>query len=214
MSERDETVLFFKDLYKTLMRMPNEDAGVLMKALFAHANGLDPDDLDKSPIADALYCIVSDQMDRLDEYRSMKAAAGKAGGIKSGETRSKSKQTEANAKQNEADEKQTEPPYPYPYPIPSPNPMPMTDRPGPTVQEVKDYADEEGLVIDAERFVAYYDAKDWKTGTDPIKDWKKVARKWAVTERKEKPPDRKKPGKYAAWLESKDYSELVNGRRA
>ena len=90
----------------------------------------------------------------------------------------------------------------------------MPGKTGPTVQEVKDYADEEGLVIDAERFVAYYDAKDWKTWNDPIKDWKKVARKWAVTERKEKPPDKKKPGKYTAWMESKDYSELVGGRRA
>lgn len=85
---------------------------------------------------------------------------------------------------------------------------------GPSVREVREYAEEEGLVIDAERFVAYYAAKDWKTGTDPIKDWKKVARKWAVTERKEKPPDKKKPGKFSAWLESQDYSNLVNGRRA
>ena len=210
---RDETVLLFKDLYKTLAAISNEDAGALMKALFAHANGLDPGGLDDSPIAAALYIGLSDQMDRIEEYRNSQAAK-----------RIKSEQTETNdnkLEQTETNEEQiTSPspsPSPYPSPYPYPDPSPMTDSPvkaGPSVREVREYAEEEGLVIDAERFVAYYDARDWRTGTDPIKDWKKIARKWAVTERKEKPPDRKKPGKYAAWLESKDYSELVNGRRA
>ena len=206
---RDETVLFFKDIYKTLAAISDADAGALMKALFAHANGLDPEGLDSSPVAAALYIGMSDQMDRIEEYRNGQAAK-----------RIKLEQTETNdnkLEQTETDEEQITSPSPSPSPYPYPDPSPMTDSPvkaGPSVREVREYAEEEGLVIDAERFVAYYDAKDWKTGTDPIKDWKKVARKWAVTERKEKPPDRKKPGKYAAWLESKDYSELVNGRRA
>lgn len=208
---RDETVLLFKDLYKTLSAIPAEDAGILMKALFAHANGLDPDGLDASPIAAALYIGLSDQMDRIEEYRNSQAAKR----TKTEQTVSndnKQEQTETNAEQITSPSPSPSPsPYPYPYP------SPMSDMPGktgPTVQEVKDFADEEGLVIDAERFVAYYDAKDWMTGTDPIKDWKKVARKWAVTERKEKPPDKKKPGKFSAWLESQDYSNLVSGRRA
>lgn len=211
---RDETVLLFKDLYKTLAAISNEDAGALMKALFAHANGLDPGGLDDSPIAAALYIGLSDQMDRIEEYRNSQAAK-----------RIKSEQTETNdnkLEQTETNEEQiTSPsPSPSPSPYPYPDPSPMTDSPGkagPSVREVREYAEEEGLVIDAERFVAYYDARDWRTGTDPIKDWKKIARKWAVTERKEpaKPPDKpKKTGKYMAWLESKDYSELVNGRRA
>lgn len=212
---RDETVLLFKDLYKTLAAISDADAGALMKALFAHANGMDPDGLDDSPIAAALYIGLSDQMDRIEEYRNSQAAK-----------RIKSEQTETNdnkLEQTETNEEQiTSPsPSPYPSPYPYPDPSPMTGqsgqpgKAGPSVREVKEYAEEEGLVIDAERFVAYYDAKDWRTGTDPIKDWKKVARKWALTERKDKPPDKpKKQGKYMAWFESQDYSDMMDGRRA
>ena len=108
---RADTVLFFKDLYKTLKGLPPKDAGILMTALFAVANNEQPD-LKGSKIAEAIYPIAADQMLRLEEYRKTKAAAGRAGGL------SKTKQTEANVKQTEANAKQNEPPYPYPNPYP------------------------------------------------------------------------------------------------
>lgn len=107
---RETTVLFFKDLYRTLQAIPDADAGILMRALFAVANGEAPD-LSGSVIAAGIFPIAADQMKRLEEYRQTKANAGRAGGISSGQTRSKTKQNEANAKQ-------TEPPYPSPYPSP------------------------------------------------------------------------------------------------
>lgn len=107
---REATVLFFKDLYRTLQAIPDADAGILMRALFAVANG-DKPDLSGSVIAAGIFPIAADQMNRLEAYRQTKANAGRAGGINSGQTRSKSKQNEANAKQNE-------PPYPSPYPSP------------------------------------------------------------------------------------------------
>lgn len=107
---REATVLFFKDLYRTLQAIPDADAGILMRALFAVANGEAPD-LSGSVIAAGIFPIAADQMQRLEAYRQTKASAGRAGGISSGQTRSKTKQNEANAKQ-------TEPPYPSPYPSP------------------------------------------------------------------------------------------------
>lgn len=109
---KESTVLMFKDIRRTLEALPDADAGILMKALFAHADGLEPEGLEKSPLASLVYPILEDQMDRLAEYRQAKAEAGRAGGIKSGQVRSKTKQNEANAKQSE-------PPYPSPYPYPS-----------------------------------------------------------------------------------------------
>lgn len=123
MIERESTVLFFKDLYKTLAVLTDEDAGILMKALFAHANGCEPEGLDKSPIASALYIGAADQMDRLEIYRSAKAESGRVGGSKRKQTEangSKVKQTEANGSKPE----RTEPPSPSPYPYPYPNPSP------------------------------------------------------------------------------------------
>lgn len=134
MTNNDTTVLFFKDLYKTLKAMPSDAAGVFMTALFAVANGEEPDL--SNPIAAGAFHLALDQMLRLEEHRKGKSAAGKAGGLKSGEARNETKQneadakqSEANAKQNEADTKQSEPPIPSPYPTPSPDPSPVNKQP-------------------------------------------------------------------------------------
>lgn len=114
MRNPETTVCFFKDIRKTLDAIPDRDAGILMKALFADADG-DVPDLKDSQLANALFPMLADQMRRLDEFRKGKAEAGRIGGIKSGQVRSK---REANVKQNEANVKQNEPPYPSPYPSP------------------------------------------------------------------------------------------------
>lgn len=93
----DSTVCFFKDLYKTLTAISKEDAGILMTALFAEANGEEPD-FCGSVIATALFPMASDQMRRLEDFRRKKA------------NRSKTEQNGANGSKTE----QTVAPYPYP----------------------------------------------------------------------------------------------------
>lgn|GEM_PF-4076589 len=114
MSKTETTICFFKDLRKTLDAISDEDAGILMKALFAVADGDEPE-FHGSKIAQVLFTMAADQTNRLNEYRRVKAESGRMGGIKSGQVRSKN---EANVKQNEANVKQNEPPYPSPYPSP------------------------------------------------------------------------------------------------
>lgn len=97
---REETVLFFKDIYRTLQAIPDADAGILMRALFAIANGEAPD-LSGSVIAAGIFPIAADQMKRLEEYRRKQAAK-----------RNKREQNGTNAEQNGS-------PYPYPYPRPN-----------------------------------------------------------------------------------------------
>lgn len=48
----------------------------------------------------------------------------------------------------------------------------------PTVEQVKEYAAEHGLTLDAEKFVAYYQANGWKVGKNPMKSWTAAARYW------------------------------------
>ena len=48
----------------------------------------------------------------------------------------------------------------------------------PTVQEVRTFVREEGLAIDPEKFVSYYDAVGWRRGKTPITDWRACARSW------------------------------------
>lgn len=104
----ESTVCFFRDLHKTLQALPDVDAGILMKALFAHANGDEPA-LEGSPIAQVLFIGISDQMDRLDAYRRSKSRGGA--------NRSKQEQTGANGCKPEHNG------APYTYPFPYPNPV-------------------------------------------------------------------------------------------
>lgn len=50
----------------------------------------------------------------------------------------------------------------------------------PTADEVRAYAEAQGLAIDAERFVDYYKAQGWKLSNgQAMKDWEATARNWA-----------------------------------
>jgi len=57
----------------------------------------------------------------------------------------------------------------------------------PTREEVKRYCQEQGYPIDWDYFYDYYTGNGWKTGKNPISDWKAVVRNWA---RKEKNHER------------------------
>ena len=103
---REATVLFFKDLYKTLKALPPKDAGILMTALFAVAN-YDSPDLKGSKLAEAVFPIAVDQMNRLEEYRSKQAAK-----------RNKKEQSGTNTEQKRTNAEQNGSPYPYPSPYP------------------------------------------------------------------------------------------------
>lgn len=48
----------------------------------------------------------------------------------------------------------------------------------PALSEVQNYCSERNNGINAERFVDYYEAKGWKIGNSPMKDWKAAVRTW------------------------------------
>lgn len=58
----------------------------------------------------------------------------------------------------------------------------------PTVDDVKDYAWENGYEIDAQRFVDFYASKGWMVGRSKMKDWKAAVRNWAARDKKEALP--------------------------
>lgn len=212
----NDGIIIGREYIRSLRLMPEADLGRLIMAVLDAEVGEEPDLDDAPTMVQIIFPILMASITRVRGVSEKNSTNGQKGGRPKKEKAAVSEEKSGGFEDEKAALSKNEKPIPY-HTIPNdtiPNHDDMPGKTGPTVQEVKDYADEEGLVIDAERFVAYYDAKDWKTGTDPIKDWKKVARKWAVTERKEKPPDKKKPGKFTTWLESQDCSNLVNVRRA
>jgi len=73
----------------------------------------------------------------------------------------------------------------------------------PTVQEIKAYCRERNNNVDAQRFFDFYEAKGWKIGKSPMKDWKAAVRTWERNQTEaEKPKPQQSggaapvPGKY------------------
>lgn len=72
----------------------------------------------------------------------------------------------------------------------------------PSLDEVKAYCKERGNVIDAEYFYDFYQARDWMTGKNKMKDWKAAVRYWERDEKKRKAPNASTPKVY---VERKDF---------
>lgn len=74
---------------------------------------------------------------------------------------------------------------------------PTTITPLPTREEVRRYCQEKGYPIDWEYFYDYYSGNGWKTGKNPISDWKAIVRNWA-----------RKEGRGNERAEKNEFSEL------
>jgi hypothetical protein len=78
----------------------------------------------------------------------------------------------------------------------------------PTIQEIRTFCQENGLFIDVDRFIDYYQSNGWKVGRNKMKDWKATVRNWARDDQKKK--DIVKPSKQviAQQYEQRDYSKV------
>lgn len=124
-----KSMLIMCDDYEMYDQLSDEDAGKVFKALMhKYGAGEEPEEGAMSAFASFAFSVLSKQIDRSSKKYKAKADAGRAGGEKSGEVRSKreaeTKQNEANTKQNESEVKQNELPNPNPNPNPIPIPIP------------------------------------------------------------------------------------------
>ena len=49
----------------------------------------------------------------------------------------------------------------------------------PTIEEVSDYVSRKGYNVDPEAFVAFYESKGWKVGSQPMKSWQGAVVTWS-----------------------------------
>ena len=56
----------------------------------------------------------------------------------------------------------------------------------PTLENVIGYCQENGLKIDAQRFIDFYESKGWMIGKNKMKDWKAAVRNWSRQEQSDK----------------------------
>jgi len=48
----------------------------------------------------------------------------------------------------------------------------------PTVEDIREYCRERGNSVDPQRFFDFYEAKGWRVGNQPMKDWQAAVRTW------------------------------------
>lgn len=53
----------------------------------------------------------------------------------------------------------------------------------PTTDEVQSYISEKGYSVDAEKFVAFYQSKNWMVGKNKMKDWRAAIVTWEKSEK-------------------------------
>lgn len=86
----------------------------------------------------------------------------------------------------------------------APPPFFGSDFKPPSLDEVKAYCEETGLVkMDPEKFLDYYAGRGWSTSSGPVSDWKALARNW---ERREKTD-----GKEKAFTDYDGEEDFLNG---
>lgn len=66
----------------------------------------------------------------------------------------------------------------------------------PTVEEVATYCKERNNNVDPQRFWNFYEAKGWKIGKSPMKDWKACVRTWEKDEQSKPPKKGASASKY------------------
>lgn len=53
----------------------------------------------------------------------------------------------------------------------------------PTIEEVQIYISEKGYSVDAEKFVAFYQSKNWMVGKNKMKDWRAAILTWEKSDK-------------------------------
>lgn len=48
----------------------------------------------------------------------------------------------------------------------------------PTLEEVRQYCNDQSYMVDAEQFIDFYSSKGWVVGKSPMKDWRAAVRNW------------------------------------
>jgi hypothetical protein len=82
----------------------------------------------------------------------------------------------------------------------------------PTAEEVREYCGAQGLTIDAERFVDYYEANGWKVGNQSMKDWRATVRNWARRDRErgyDSPKSAAKPQPSATSFDTDEFFDAA-----
>lgn len=221
MAGKKASFVLYHDLRAPLALLSDEQRGKLFLALFDYSiDGVVPE-FDEGTTTMA-FAFVRNALDRDSAAWAAKsekrAEAGRKGG-KQTQAKRASASFARNGKQSKAI--QAVPvldPVPVPVPVPVLDPEPAHDSNNagkprtrtkfvpPSVEDVRNYAADNGLSVDAGAFVDYYTARGWTIGRSGtrMRDWQAAVRNWSRRDAEQGKPahDRNaipSPDEYTGW---------------
>ena len=200
--KKQETLVLFPEVMEITRKFSDEKFGILMRAVFSYRFCGEEYQGDDLAVEVAFRSVVS-QIDRYTEFCNTQSMNRKGNGgtpsttkctesqpsttpIQSlsisnpGLDRNSRKQENLLEQENCCSVGADKPPATHRF-VP------------PTIDEVRGYCIENGLCVDAERFVDFYESKGWRIGKNAMKNWEAAARNWAKREQERPATDTRTP---------------------
>lgn len=163
-----------------------------------------------------VWPIAKQNIDRAQAELEKKAENGRKGGRpkkanESGEKQPKAKESKKKQTKDNKDKDKNKENNIIPL-SPNGDIPPKGERPPvkrfikPTAEEVRAYCAERGNHVDAQAFVDFYEAKGWKVGSSPMKDWKAAVRTWEKRDAERKQSATSRPNRQRDFGNSRVYS--------
>lgn len=161
------TGFVFQDEYlEKLAKLSDQEVGRLVRALAVyHAKGEEQELAGRESIA---YDFIKVEIDRIDQKYEAKCETNRNNRERSITTVNDRERPTTNEDKVKVKVKDKE------------NNNSIRRFTPPTRDEVAAYIAEKGYLVDADRWLAYYESNGWKVGKNPMKDWKAAVRTWTT----------------------------------
>lgn len=205
MAEGKKSFVLYADLIHTVRKMPKAKQGDLLMTILSYVNDENPvvDDLIVSLVWEPIKQQLKRDLKDWDEERRKRSEAGRLGGIKSGESR-RHEAKRSNASSNEANEADN-----VNVTVNVNDNVSVIKRDGfapPTKEDVyqilSERLDDFTAMAEADKFVNFYESKNWMVGKNKMKNWKAAAAGWITRMNDFKTQNNVKPGTSATRLEA------------
>ncbi len=194
MSDKKSFVMY-ESWGAAIEKMSNEQAGELIKAIYAYQK--DPDAVPEDPALAFVFELIKQQLDadsqRYKEACAARSEAGKKGGRPKANASDKKQMVSAESKKSKCfseKAKKADNDNEYDNDLKKENTIDGVKEKRfapPTLEDVSEYCREGYTNVDAERFIDFYTSNGWMVGKNRMKDWKAAVRNW---DRREKNPQR------------------------
>lgn len=175
-----DSFVFYRSFSDAVKNLPAEEYKKVMQAVIGYA--LDGEEPEVGGIEYTVYCLVKPQIDA----NNKRYENGKKGGRPKLEPNNNQEITKIKPNGNQDETK----PQPNVYVNDNVNDIKKKDTKvskekafrfcPPTVEEVKEYCSEKGYhSVDCDRFVDFYESKNWMVGKNKMKNWRAAVRNWA-----------------------------------